>query len=403
MLQSCPPHLLGTHMAKSSWYFDPDEPASDDIDAAQSLTKYNVSAAPNDFNVATIFNYMEKGVIQIPPFQRNYVWDKKRASRLIESLVMGLPIPQVFLYERSRNQFQVIDGQQRLLTIYFFLKGRFPVPSARARLRRELRSDAMVPNEILKSNEFFEPFSLVLPMESAEQIHPLEGKTYANLREEAQTELGLRTMRVVVVKQNAPKGDGAIYEIFNRLNSGGVNLTAQEIRFSLYYSPCLERLTALNDDPRWRRLLGQAEPDVHFRDVEFLLRGIALLAGGKNYKPSMARFLNAFAHKAESFPKSRVVYFEALINSFFDACKDLPHDAFYGKMNKFTVSIFDSVFAAWCGPAFKRKSTKLRPLSTEKLRQLKKNKAFVAVAQARTTGAGNVRDRLSIARKVLGA
>ena len=61
----------------------------------------------------------------MPAFQRNYVWDRKRASRFIESLILGLPVPQIFLYQMDRNKYSVIDGQQRLLTIYFFVKQRF--------------------------------------------------------------------------------------------------------------------------------------------------------------------------------------------------------------------------------------------------------------------------------------
>ena len=76
----------------------------------------------NDFNVNTIVDLMDKGVIKIPDFQRNYVWDKKMTSKLIESLIIGIPISQVFLYEEQRNNFFVIDGQQRLLTIYFLKK-----------------------------------------------------------------------------------------------------------------------------------------------------------------------------------------------------------------------------------------------------------------------------------------
>lgn len=91
-----------------------------------SIISYDISVIPNDFNVMTINNLMETGIIKMPAFQRNYVWDRKRASRFIESLILGLPVPQIFLYQKERNQFSVIDGQQRLMTIYFFAKQRFP-------------------------------------------------------------------------------------------------------------------------------------------------------------------------------------------------------------------------------------------------------------------------------------
>ena len=91
-----------------------------------SIISYDISVIPNDFNVMTINSLIESGVISMPAFQRNYVWDRKRASRFIESLILGLPVPQIFLYQMDRNKYSVIDGQQRLLTIYFFVKQRFP-------------------------------------------------------------------------------------------------------------------------------------------------------------------------------------------------------------------------------------------------------------------------------------
>ena len=87
-----------------------------------SVVSYDISIIPNDFNVLTINSLIESNIISMPAFQRNYVWDKKRASRFIESLILGLPVPQIFLYQLERNRYSIIDGQQRLLTIYFFIK-----------------------------------------------------------------------------------------------------------------------------------------------------------------------------------------------------------------------------------------------------------------------------------------
>jgi uncharacterized protein with ParB-like and HNH nuclease domain len=70
---------------------------------------------PNDFKL-TLFSFIESKAVKIPGFQRNYVWDIMRASKLIESPIIGLPIAQIFLYEEGRNSFLVIDGQQRLMS-----------------------------------------------------------------------------------------------------------------------------------------------------------------------------------------------------------------------------------------------------------------------------------------------
>lgn len=84
------------------------------------IKEYDITASSNDFNMSTMFSFIESGAVKIPGFQRNYVWDIKRVSKLIESIIIGLPIPQIFLYEEARNKFLVIDGQQRFMSIYYF-------------------------------------------------------------------------------------------------------------------------------------------------------------------------------------------------------------------------------------------------------------------------------------------
>ena len=119
-----------TDDTEKKWFDDYAEDADDD-----QIDEYDITAAPNDFNVLTMFSFLDSGAVRIPGFQRNYVWDLGRASKLIESLILGLPVPQVFLYEIERNKFLVIDGQQRLMSIYYFLKQRFPKKEKRGELR----------------------------------------------------------------------------------------------------------------------------------------------------------------------------------------------------------------------------------------------------------------------------
>ena len=126
-----------------SW-FDGDDSVIEDA----SFKDYQITATPNDFNIKTIVDFVDSGVVKIPGFQRNYVWDLERASRLIESLLMGLPIPQIFLYEEARNSFLVIDGQQRLMSIYYFVNGRFPRKDKRVQLRHIFADEGKIPESV---------------------------------------------------------------------------------------------------------------------------------------------------------------------------------------------------------------------------------------------------------------
>src|SRR5205085_6959204 len=138
------PRRVEATMSEETWYNDYVSEPEDDF----QIDEYDLTATPNDFNVITIHNFIDSGAVKIPGFQRNYVWDIKRASKLIESLILGLPVPQVFLYEESRNSFLVIDGQQRLMTIYYFIKRRFPKRDRRVELRKIYNESRQVPDEI---------------------------------------------------------------------------------------------------------------------------------------------------------------------------------------------------------------------------------------------------------------
>ncbi|WP_016972014.1 DUF262 domain-containing protein [Pseudomonas tolaasii] len=135
---------------------------SDSGDDDFQIDEYDLTATPNDFNVMTINSFIESGSIIIPGFQRNFVWDIKKASKLIESLLLGLPVPQLFLYESARNKFLVIDGQQRMMSIFYFIKKRFPKKEKRAEIRKIFTEYNGIPEEILESDEYFQPFRLVL-------------------------------------------------------------------------------------------------------------------------------------------------------------------------------------------------------------------------------------------------
>ena len=84
--------------------FDPDSENDSDI----TIKEYDIVSSPNDFNVLSYFNFIEAGAIVIPGFQRHYVWDIRKASKLIESILMGLPIPQIFLYEEGKTDFLLL-------------------------------------------------------------------------------------------------------------------------------------------------------------------------------------------------------------------------------------------------------------------------------------------------------
>ena len=114
----------------------------------------------------------------------------------------------------------LIDGQQRLMSIYYFAKERFPRKDKLAELRLRHQGQSDIPADYLKNDEYFTDFRLDLPETIPGQINKFHRRTYSTLDEEHQSAFDLRTIRSIRVRQVAPSGDDAMYEIFNRLNSG---------------------------------------------------------------------------------------------------------------------------------------------------------------------------------------
>ena len=383
----------------ADWFEDYSDGA-DDI----QIDEYDITSAPNDFNVMTLHSFIKEGSIRIPGFQRNFVWDLPRASKLIESLILGLPVPQMFLYEQRRNEFLVIDGQQRLMSVYYFIERRFPRKERRSELRQIFDEAGVIPEEVLQDDHYFMPFNLRLPEPLPGHPNRFKGLNYSTLGDHKR-QFDLRPIRNIVVKRNSPSDDdSSMYEVFNRLNSGGVNLRPQEIRTSMYHSPFYNMLYGVNADQRWRAILQSPQPDLHMKDIEILLRGLAMLIDGDNYAPSMVKFLNQFSRKSESNTADQNDYLKRLMSSFMEGCRGLPKDTFINRANgRFNIALYEATFAAvMLGPFEERGELEgSSAIERERIQCLEVDPDFVRASQFATTGTANVKRRLERARTLL--
>lgn len=378
-----------------------EEPEQEDGDGY--IDEYDLTATPNDFNVMTINSFIESGAIQIPGFQRNFVWDIKKASKLIESLLLGLPVPQLFLYESARNKFLVIDGQQRMMSIYYFIKKRFPRKEKRAEIRKIFAENDGIPEEILDDDNYFQQFKLSLSKVSDDKKSKFHGLTYAMLGD-YKTQLDLRPIRNIVVKQNSPKDDdSSIYEIFNRLNSGGVNLKPQEIRGCLYHSAFYSMLAKVNYHPIWRQSLKMSNLDLHMKDVELLLRCFAMAYEYRNYKPSLANFLNNFSKKAKGFSEQEIIFLEESFIRFLESIKDIDLSKFVREESRrFNIFLFESLFTALSHREISTKKALDYQITDSVIDQILEDQEFQEACVAGTTNTNNVFKRFDIAEKYLG-
>lgn len=370
----------------------------------EAIVEYDITTSPRDLTPANIVDMIDSGIIEIPLFQRNYVWDIKKASKLVESLILGLPVPELFFYSEGdeNNTYKIIDGQQRFLSIYFFVKGRFPKNTDSRFMIRNGINEGDTLETLLPDNSIFQDFTLRLNDDDAQKPSRYHGKKFATLDRDTQIKLRLRRyLRTVVVRQNKPDDNSSsMFEIFNRLNTGGTPLNHQEIRASLYYCEFYKMLVALNNYADWRELLGKPTQDLHSNDIELILRSFALLQEGDNYSPKMVGFLNAFSQKSKKFDKEHIEYLRDLFVSFISACSTLGEKAFF-RNRRFSKTLFESVFVAACADPFNKRTLLNTKIDAESFEALKNDEMFVSFLQSGSSSSENIKGRLGRAKEVL--
>lgn len=233
---------------------------TDDEEEALDVAEYKITSFGIDYDVEGIVRRLKKGTIKPAKYQRAFVWPIRRASKFIESLLLNLPIPGIFLYrEHDSSKQMVIDGQQRLETLKRFYEGTFD--------RRE--------------------FALTGVRKR------FEGLTYGDLTNEQSANLDDSIIHATIIKQDEPDDGGTSqYEIFQRLNANATPLSAQEIRAASFRGPFCDLLVELNENEAWRRLFGRKHR--RRRDEELILRFFALYFDSDDYKRPMKGFMNDF-------------------------------------------------------------------------------------------------------------
>lgn len=296
-----------------------DEPIDDAKEQSVAPVRYEITSFGIDFDVDGLYRRLEKGEIVVPGFQRNYVWTLRDASRFIESLILGLPVPGIFLSrDLESGEYIVIDGQQRLKSIQFFFNGIFN-PSANARTQRTFRLTGV-------QKEF-------------------ESLTYNTLGHKDRRELTDAVIHATVVKQDSPEADDtSIYHIFDRINSSGRRLTQQEIRSAIYHGGLIDALDNMNQYPGWRSIFGKIHS--RQRDEELILRFLAFLFDGDTYKEPLSEFLTKFLARHKN-PNN---IFLDTCNSTFQRTIDMFLAALDGNIFRperaFNAAVFDSMSVA---------------------------------------------------------
>ena len=238
--------------------------------------------------------------------------------------------------------------------------------------------------------------------DDSQKVSRYHGKKFATLDKDTQIKFRLRRyLRTVVVRQNKPDNNSSsMFEIFNRLNTGGTPLNHQEIRASLYYCDFYEMLVQLNNEVKWREVLGKPTQDLHCTDIELILRSLALLQDGEDYSPKMVSFLNSFSQKSRNFSKEHIEYLRCLFLSFVDACSKLNTKAFF-RNNRFSKTLFEAVFVASCYKNFKNHTILTEKIDEVSFAKLKEDEEFISYLQSGSSSRESIQGRISRATQII--
>jgi uncharacterized protein with ParB-like and HNH nuclease domain len=347
---------------------------SEIIDGETSHIDYEVLTYPADYTLEGLVSKLDKGQIKIPHFQRRFVWSIAQASKLIESFLLGLPVPAIFLYSDKDEILNVIDGQQRLLSIYYFLTGYFGEEQKGKRLTFKLLG-------LKENNPYFEA-------------------TYSSLRLSnfaAFNKLNNSVLRAFIVKQIQPKDNTSIYHIFERLNTGGTQLQGQEIRNCIYYGKFNDLIVQLNKSESWRKIFGSQSLNKHKRDEELILRFFALYTEYDSYCKPMKDFLSNFMANNRNPSDKIIMQWEDIFKRTSAVTLEILGEKPFILTRGLNVAIFDTVFTLLA----KNINDVNKGTLMKKYQTLLKEDGFIKAVTSGTTDEISIKNRFNKCKEIL--
>lgn len=282
-------------------------------------TERRVYSNKPDRSIFELYRQYQKGNLELrPEFQRLQVWDNSKSSRLIESVLLEVPIPVIYVSEEADGKYSVIDGQQRLNAFIKFLENN-------------------------------------LKLSGLTILTELNGKRFQDIPKNLQDKFENAAIRIIEIRKES--NPDVKFEIFERLNTGAVQLNAQELRNCIYRGKYNELLKELAEDKDFQFLLGLKEPHYRMQDRELILRFFAFYHNTYlKYTPPMKRFLNKEMEKyrnindveekelknifKKSVRLSKTVFGDKAFHRFAPGSNKDPNGYYEKKMNK---GLFDII------------------------------------------------------------
>ena len=289
---------------------------------------FNISSWGADLSFRELISMYEENELLKPELQRKYVWDKNEASRFIESILLGLPVPSIFLAQ-SGTQKLINDGYQRIMTVYDYVNGVF---SADGKLFRLSNSE--------KINKRW------------------RNKAFAELSTDEQRKIRSTTIHAIIFEQKKPENDDtSLFQVFERINTSGRTLTPQEIRNCVYQGSLNSLLFELNKYPKWRALFGSEIEDNRMRDIEYILRFFVMISpeirNNTSHQISLKKSLNDYMGKHKDADVTMINSLRASFIQTIEKISELWDKVAFRNYNndkfstKFHPAIYDAVMVGF--------------------------------------------------------
>ncbi|SFT19194.1 DUF262 domain-containing protein [Paenibacillus sp. BC26] len=294
----------------------------------------------------------ENDIILNPEYQRNYVWDNKKASLLIESILLNIPIPVIYASEEEDSRWNVVDGLQRLTALKRFFENNFKLTGLQI-------------------------------------LSELNGVKYEDLNPKATRVLKNGNLRIILIFNDSHPE--IKYDIFLRLNTGSVKLNEQELRNCLYRGNLNNAIKELAKNRKLLNILGLKSPHKRMVDCEMILRYFAFSENFdissntiSNYKGAIKTFLNSYSESNQNLTVEAVenlkIKFNRVIDSVYvvfgdKAFRKLNEDGFETKINKAIMDVIMISFEHYEFKKIEEKKDLILNLYKEKLNEVKFNLA----------------------------
>jgi len=336
------------------------------------LIEYDITTYPSDFTLSGLAEMWKRGDITIPDYQREFVWSIKQSSLLIESFLIGLPVPPIFFYIDDENKNLVIDGQQRLLSIFFYFEGYFGFENEKGK-RQTFRLTGL------------------------NEKNPFHNKRFIDLDMKDKRKLESSVLRAINVRQLAPKDQStSVYHIFERLNTGGTPLKPQEIRNCVFRGVFLDKLRKLNENSDWRDIIGRKLMDKHQNDVELILRAFGLCFHLDEYDKPMKEFLSKVAKKYQNTSSAKIEKFSIDFKKATKIINETLRPKPFSIRGPLNASLFDSIFCTIINNV-----NNLPDNLNERYEKLIMDEKFIDYTSLATTDAKIIKERFHYVKKHL--